>query len=79
MGFFELMKERQTLKRKLQVLRENRKPEDVITVVRKRLVLSGNDYALVKQEVQTTHQEMELENKILRIKLILNGLTGLSY
>lgn len=79
MGFFEMMKERQTLKRELQVLRENRKPEDVITVVRKRLVLSGNDYALVKQEVQTTHQEMELENKILRIKLILNGLTGLSY
>lgn len=79
MGFFEMMKERQTLKRELQVLRENRKPEDVITVVRKRLVLSGNDYALVKQKVQTTHQEMELENKILRIKLILNGLTGLSY
>lgn len=79
MSFFEMMKERQTLKRELQVLRENRKPEDVITVVRKRLVLSGNDYALVKQEVQTTHQEMELENKILRIKLILNGLTGLSY
>jgi hypothetical protein len=74
-----MAKERQALKRELQILRENRKPQDIITVVRKQLVLSGNSYAIVEKEVQTTHQELEVENKILRMKIIMNGATGLSY
>lgn len=79
MDYIAMTKERQALKRELQVLRENRKPQDIITVVRKQLVLSGNDYLMVERKVQTTHQEMEVENKILRMKMIMNGVCGLGY
>ena len=77
MDFVETIKKRQALKKELQLLRENRKPEDIITVTRASLVIKDNDYVMVRKKVQTTHAEMELEKEIAALKMQANSSSGL--
>lgn len=77
MDFVENIKKRQMLKKELQLLRENRKPEDIITITRNSLVIKDGDYVMVERKVQTTHAEMELEKEIAALKMQANSSSGL--
>lgn len=77
MDYLEIIKKRQALKKELQLLRENRKPEDIITVTRASLVIKDNDYVMVRRKVQTTPAEMELEKEIAALKMQVNSFSGL--
>lgn len=76
MDYVELIKRRQMLKRELMVLRENRKPEDIIKVTRDRLVIQGTGYAVARVEIETTEAELKIESEINRLKLLAYGKSG---
>lgn len=76
MDFVEIIKKRQMLKKELQLLRENRKPEDIITITRNSLVIKDGGFVMVEREVQTTPAEMRLELEIDTLKMKMNCSTG---
>lgn len=68
MDIIALMKKRQQLKKELQLLRENRKPENTIVVPRRHMVLQGDGYAEITCHIETTPEEIKLEAEIMELK-----------
>lgn len=79
MDIIALMKKRQQLKKELQLLRENRKPENTIVVPSRQMVLQGDGYAEITCYIETTPEEIKLEAEIMELKTQINRPTTGSF